>query len=436
MNTVRQVAALVGSVLLLVGAADHAHAQGSGPDAAIHLYQRMLLRNPLDSHAYHGLGDAYVQKARETGDVAYFGLADEALRKALAIAPDSSGVLRHLAFVHYSRHEFAAAAAEATRAIELDTADGAAYGILGDSQLEVGRYAEAAQTYRRMAALGTDLYALSRLAGLKSVTGDPEAAIADLERAIAEGRAARRPREGVAWAQWQLATEHFNLGHLAEAQAGYEAALVTYPRYHRALAGLGQVRAAQGRHGKAIALYQQAIGVIPQPDYVAALGDLFRNAGRADEAARQYALVEYIGRLSALNRLLYNRELAYFYADHDLKLADALDLAERELEVRRDIYAYDVVAWARYKNGMPEAAREAMTEALRLGTRDARLFFHAGLIERRLGNPAAARDDLRRALATNPHFHLLQAEEARRVLAELEAVPASVARAREARRVD
>ena len=272
-----------------------------------------------------------------------------------------------------------------------------------------------------MLALGADLYAWSRLAGLKSLRGDPGGAIADLEQAIADGRAAGRPAESVAWAQWQLATEHLHVGDLAGAEARYGDALVTYPRYHRALAGLGQVRAAQGRHPEAIALIQEAIGIVPQPDYVAALGDLLAKAGRPDEARRQYALVEHIGRLSALNQVLYNRELAYFYADHDTKLDQALALATRELEVRRDVYAYDLLAWARYKNGQPEAARPAMAEALRLGTRDAKVLFHAGLIEGGLGHRAAARDYLRRALAINPTFHVLQADEARRALVDLEA---------------
>jgi len=410
---------LIGSVLLAIATTGAAEAGPVGADSAIRLSRHLIQRNPVDPYAYYRLGDAYIQKARETGDVAYFNLAEDALKKSLAIAPRLSAAVRHLAFVHYSRHEFAEAAIEATRAIELDPANRHAYGILGDAQLEVGRYAEAERTYGRMAELGMDLYAWSRLAGLKSITGDPEGAIADLQQAIADGQAARIPRESIAWAQWQLATECFNLGRLGAAEVGYEAALLTYPRYHRALAGLGQVRVAQGRYPEAIALYEQAIGVIPQPDYVAALGDLFQATGRPGDALRQYALVEYIGRLSALNRLLYNRELAYFYADHDLKLGDALELAERELDVRRDVYAYDVLAWAHYKRGNPEAAREAMVAALRLGTRDARLFLHAGLIERRLGNREAAREYLERALATNPHFHVLQADLARRVLTEL-----------------
>ena len=64
--------------------------------------------------------------------------------------------------------------------------------------------------------------------------------------------------------------------------------------------------------------------MIPQLDYVVALGDLHARLGRPDAAERQYALAEHIGQLSALNQVLYNRELAWFYLDHDRRLDEAL----------------------------------------------------------------------------------------------------------------
>jgi tetratricopeptide (TPR) repeat protein len=259
------------------------------------------------------------------------------------------------------------------------------------------------------------------MSGLKSLRGDMQGAIADLKRAIASGQAQDRPPESVAWAMWQLGNEYFALGNLAAAESSYLHSLETFPGYYRAFAGLAQVRAAQQRPQEAIDLYQKAIAIVPLPEYVAALGDVYMKIGRADEARKPYALVEYIGQLNALNKVLYNRELAYFYADHDQKLPEALELAKQELEVRRDIYAYDVLAWALYKNHQSEAALAAMTEALKLGTNDARLFFHAGMIHHRLGEYARARDYLRRALATNPHFHVLHVEVAERMLQEIEA---------------
>ena len=143
-------------VLLALGPA--AAETGETPaDARVRASQRLLRRNPIDARGFHRLGDAYIQKARETGDAKYFALAEEALRKSLAIAPGSSGALRHLAYVLYSRHAFAEAAAEAARAIALDPSDSHALGVLGDAQLEVGQYAEAEVTYQRMATLDEDL---------------------------------------------------------------------------------------------------------------------------------------------------------------------------------------------------------------------------------------------------------------------------------------
>ena len=81
----------------------------------------------------------------------------------------------------------------------------------------------------------------------------------------------------------------------------------------------------------------------------------------------------------ALSPALYNRELALFYTDHDLKLPEALELARRELRGRRDVYTHDVLARARYENGRAGEALEPLAEALWLGTRDARRLVHAGM---------------------------------------------------------
>lgn len=65
------------------------------------------------------------------------------------------------------------------------------------------------------------------------------------------------------------------------------------------------------------------------------------------------------------------------------------------------------------------SAHNRLGEALKPGTKDAKLFFHAGMIERALGDRDSARDYLARALATNPEFHPLQAPVAARALREL-----------------
>jgi tetratricopeptide (TPR) repeat protein len=397
-----------------------ARGDDGGADRAIAAYERGLKRRPADPWTHYRLGDAYVQKFRATADPSWLALAERALRRSLTLDPEQASARRHLAYVLYSRHEFDEAAREAVRAVAIDPGDSHAWGVLGDAHLEVGRYAEADLAYRRMLETGDDLYVQARIAALSSLRGDVPGAIRALERGLARGRAEGRPAETLAWVEWQLGQEHWSRGDLDAAERAYRASLVTVPDYHRALAGLAQVLSARGQGSEAVPLLERAIATIPQLDYVVALGDLHAALGRAEVAERQYALAEHIGRLSALNRILYNRELAWFYADHDRQVAEALRLARLELETRRDVHAHDLLAWTLYKAGQPEAARAAMVEALRLGTQDARLFYHAGMIERTLGNADAARTYLRQALATNPRFHPRHADEARRALEALD----------------
>ena len=169
----------------------------------------------------------------------------------------------------------------------------------------------------------------------------------------------------------------------------------------------------------AIASYERAIQVIPDPSFVAALGDLYKLAGRDQEAAAQVALVEQIGKLNVANGMLYNRQLALFYADHDMKSAEAYTQATREYSDRRDIYGADAVAWTALKAGKITEAQAAIKEALRLGTRDARSLYHAGMIALAANDEQAARDYLKRALALSPQFDPLQAAKAKQALQSL-----------------
>src|ERR1044072_5205835 len=102
-----------------------------------------------------------------------------------------------------------------------------------------------------------------------------------------------------------------------------------------------------------------------------------------------------------------------FWADHDTRLDDALAVARNERASRKDIYTADLLAWCLYKKGLHAEAKASMDEALRLGTRDPRLLFHAGLIADALGDRAAGAKYLRQALAINPSFDVLQDDAAR-----------------------
>jgi tetratricopeptide (TPR) repeat protein len=389
-------------------------------DRDIILMQRILKQRP-DPEIYYRLGDLYVQKGRQTGDITYFNLSGAALGAALKLAPTYEPAHRHLAFVRYALHDFAGASGEARRALQLDPNDAYAYGVLGDSQLETGAYAEASATYAQMVALKGDLYSYSRRSGLETIRGDDQAAVGDLRHAIAIGQLSGEPPEGVAWAQTTLAQDFFLMGRLEDANTQGEAALKTYPGYHLALALLGRVRAAQGRLEKAADYYRQAINVIPLPEYPAALADVYTEMNRPSDAQQQRQIVEFIAHLNALNRVLYNRVLVDYYADHDIAHQAAVELAANEFKVRQDIYGEDALAWALYRDGQAAAALPHIIAATRFHTTDARLYFHAGLIYAALGRTGEARASLQRSLAINPQFQPLLDQVARREYAKFAA---------------
>ena len=418
--TARGAALLAAAALAVL--APVAWGQDRSIDGVVKFHQSRVAVDPDDPLAHNRLAGAYVQKARESGDLAYYGLAETAAQRSLALlprGPSAATASTTLAVVHMARHEFAEALARARHALEADPSDATPHAVAGDALVELGDYDGAAQTYARMAGLDGPRRPDSRLAWLAFLRGDPAAAVAGMRRAVAVARAANPRGEPVAWTHAQLGDLLFHTGDLAGAGAAYRDALAAAPGYHRALAGAARVHAAQARFPDAVDRYRKALAVIPLPEYAAALGDVYTRMGREREARRQYALVEYIGRLSAVNRAVYNRELALFYADHDIKLPEALDLARRELQARRDIYTHDVLAWALYKGGRAQEALEPLTHALRLGTRDARLLFHAGMIHHALGRADEARDYLGRALALNAKFDVLQADLAARTLADL-----------------
>ena len=390
-------------------------------DDAIRRYQLLLLHRPGDYAIYTKLGNLYVQKARETGDNAYYDLAEQTLRKSIELKSDGNYEAHtYLAVVFQVKHEFHKAVTYAERAIKMAPADGYAYGILGDAYRELGEYAKAANAYDTMLRLEPSLFSYSKVSLLQWFRGDTGGAVQGMRQAMQLGIKRDRPKKYIAWVQRQLGDMHFSAGDLAKAEEQYAASLNTYPGYHLATAGLASVRVAQGRYPEAITLYKKALGIIELPQYAASLGDLYMKLGRTKEAQKHYDLVGDIGQLNPINKVVYNRALAYFYADHDMNVQGALERARRELETRRDIYTYDVLAWALYKNGNPHEALLAMTEALKLGTKEARLFFHAGMIHHHLGETEKAQAYLTRALATNPYFNLFQADVAKGTLREIE----------------
>ncbi len=402
-------------------------ADSEATDGAIRFLEDRVKRDPADFIAQNKLAGYYLQKLRETGRTTYLALASRAAKASLAAIPAEQNVggLVALTQVELASHHFAASRDHAKQLVEREPRKSYPYLLLGDSLLELGDYDGAAAVYQQLEAQSdgsgpgkTPIE--TRLARLALLRGETDAAQRHLISALTVALDETfPPRETVAWCRWQLGEVAFSVGDYQTAEKHYRDALITFPDYFSALASLGRVRAAQGDLPGAIEIYQRAIQILPNPAFVAALGDLYRLAGREKDAAAQYELVEQIERTEAAGgEHHHRRQLALFYADHDLKAEKAYADAAHEYEERRDIYGADALAWTALKVGKVTEAQAAMKDALRLGTRDAMLFYHAGMIARAAGEKEAAREYLKRALTLNPQFDPLQASIARKAMEE------------------
>jgi tetratricopeptide (TPR) repeat protein len=391
---------------------------------------------PGDYKSYAALGAAYLQKGRETGDSADYELARTALSKSLDLMsndPAAAFAMTQMAVACMAEHQFDEAYTWAQKGLAVGSGDPSPWAIAGDALADMGDYQNAAEAYSRLKLVhgsederqAISYQRDSRMSYLRLVAGDSQGAIQLMQGAIQTATNMHMPAENIAWSNYQLGEEYLQAGDTARAEQAYLAAFDLYPGYYRALAGLAKVRTAQGNYHEAAALYGKAIAAVPYPEYAAALGDVYRALGKSDKAQKEFELVEFIGHLSQINQQIHNRELALFYADHDIKLDQAILLARRELEVRHDVYTWDVLAWALFKHGEAKEADAAISHALSQGTRDAQLFFHAGMIYADLGDSARAQEFLHRALVTNPHFHPIYAETARQTLARLTTKTAS-----------
>jgi tetratricopeptide (TPR) repeat protein len=376
--------------------------------------QARLKANPDDTNAYAQLGLLMLQRVRENADPALYGQAEEAFQAALKRDPQQLDALVGMGSLALSRHAFVEAIAWGEKAQAINPFRAQIYGIIGDAQVELGRYPDAVNTIQKMVDTRPDVSSYTRVSYLRELHGDIPGAIDAMQRAAHAGAPGA---EATLWSQTYLGHLHFNAGDLKAAEAIYQATLTQQPTYPYAIAGIARVRAAQGRTGEAITLYQSLVERLPLPEFAIALGELYDAAGKPEQAQAQFDLVRAIQQLNAGADMNTDMEMALFEADHG-DAAKALTLARAAYERRPSIHGADALAWALHANGQHEEAWRYAQQALKLGTKDALLHFHAGMIALKV-DAAAARQHLQAALDINPHFSVRFAPIAKAELSRL-----------------
>jgi tetratricopeptide (TPR) repeat protein len=394
-------------------------------DRTINDLERQITAIPTSS-GLDLLARMQLSRGRITGDADSYAKAQAAVERSLAIAPRNIEGRSLDTEIRYTNHDFSGARIRSAAIVKDAPNEIGALAVRGDAERELGDYTAARATLRELKKVAPGSSSvIVRQARMEFLTGNPAKATALAERAEAVAQNSGLLGATLAFYPSFRGQVAFDQGDYKAAVKHFQRALTIAEDDRAATLGLGRALAASGKTDKAIVLVRELTDRFPDPVALGVLGDMLASVGDEKGANDAYALVEAVADLATENKQIYNRELALFYANHDRELDHSLELAKAEIADRKDVYGYDALAWAEFKNGHRAEAQKAIDTALALGTPDARLHFHAGMIASARRDVMAAKTHLKTALAISPQFDVLGASVARAELKKIKSLGAS-----------
>src|SRR5580704_5658297 len=404
----RSVMKKLASLALMIVSAVAAFAQTSATpepklspaEQSMAVARKLIDKNPKNYEAYNALALALSRRARETSDVSFYSQAEAALQKSFEISPANFDGERIHVWLLLGKHEFAAALDAAKKLNQKMPDDVMLYGFLDDANVELGNYKDAETAAQWMLDLKPgNIPGLTRAAYLRELYGDIEGSL-ELMNMAYQSTPPGELEDG-AWIVTQMAHLKLAIGKIDESERLSQQALAMFPGYHYALGNLAKVRIQQKRYNDAVDLLTQRYHTAPHAENLYDLAQALQLAGKTDDANKAFAEFEQKSLLETNRGDNSNHELIFYYAAYARQPEKALEVAQREIARRHDVFTLDSYAWALYENGQYGEARKQIEAALAVGVRDAKMFRHAGEIALKSGDRAAAEHYLRESSELN-----------------------------------
>lgn len=401
-------------------------------DAQIRVSEHAVQLDPKGALGWSMLSSDYMARSRESDDLATAVKAEKAARQSLRLRTlGNVGAYNKLAQSLLQQHRFKDALSVSESAIRVLFSDDQTIRVRAETLIELGRYTEAAKQISMEPRAFQDASGQTIRARLLDIEGHPEEALSLLRTAAASADdAPAMSSDGTAWFHARVAAQLAKMGRHPESRAEYEAALSLYPRDYKAMAGLAKLAYQGGNWQEAISWGIRSDAIAQMADVRSLVGDAYEMSGDLTKAEEQYAKVAaLVGRPSGMNDGLHevapgagthghrlDRQYALYCADHQRDSEGAYAAALRDFDSRQDIYAFDTLGWVCYHSGKLDEAKIALDKAMKLGTRDPMLFYHAGAIYIALGQNAKGAQFLSEALAIDPSFDPVAAPKAAQLL--------------------
>lgn len=368
-----------------------------------------IRENTDDIKSMLALAALYIQEARITGDYMYYDMAAmQQVNNILNKDANNFEALTYKALIFLSQHHFAEGLAIAEKAKSINPYNAFTYGVLTDANVEMGDYKKAVEYSDSMVSIRPDIRSYSRISYLREIHGDYPGAIEAMKLALDAGMPGD---EGTEWVRVQLGHLYEKTGDLKNAEIQYAFALGERPDYAYALAGLGNVAAANKDYIKAAGYLSKADSLVIDYTFKDQLVDIYKLTGQNDKAN---SIAETI--INEMNKdskagltnddigHYADRELAYAYLkvnDNDKALTHALAEYNRRPQ---NIDVNETVAWVYYNQNKPGKAIPYLQEALKTNCKNPVLLNRAGLIYSKAGDKEKAKMFFQQALKINPNI--------------------------------
>lgn len=365
----------------LVAFADTPQTESATRDGDIAFYSSRVAQDRQSATDRLTLARLLFTRSRSAGSTRDLSHAETLARESIALRDHRNGqAFEVLASILMARHAFREAHAVAVTVDSLEPATPSHLALLGEIELELGRYEAAAAHFRAVVSDGQQFTTDARVARWYELTGHATIARAMLHRAIvAVDRRDDLPQEQRAWFHYRLGELELRLGRHAAADTAFQEALRRHPDDVRALGGLARNALASGNFRRAIEYGDRATAIQLDPTTLATVSLAYTALGDSAQAA-QYASAMSVSALTQPGAI--HRAWGLYLLDHGSasQRADVLRRARAELRERGDVYGHDLLAWALFRAGRPREARRQMHLALAQGTEDIMLRSHAQTI--------------------------------------------------------
>ena len=332
--------------------------------------RRRLAQQPRDPELALAVAIRYLDRARESGDPRFAGMAMSAIEAWTDEATMPDGVLMMRANLQQYLHEFDASVASLQRLVArpVNEPRPQAWLTLATVRRVQGRYADSDAACQQVARAGALLHAKACLAENAALRGDVDSARAVFAALLA---GVRNPAATQAWLSTSLAELEQRAGNANAAEAAFQSALRFAPDPYSMLA-YADFLIEQKRPAQALILLNG------QTRSDAVLLRLAIAGTQAKAATASADVAEMRERIALANerpdaKIFHGREQAMFALAIDRDAHRALDLARGDVSRQREPLDLLVLSQAARAGGDPAALREAKRLTTEMGLVDQRI---------------------------------------------------------------